>query len=66
MDDVKKDAGTCEDSIGKIFENVNSISIQKIHFIDNKKFTHALIEHIALFYNCFTLIKYNYLTKILN
>ena len=51
---IKKDAGTCEDSIGKIFENVNSISIQNIHFIDmpyNKKFTDALIDHIALFYN---------------
>jgi len=51
---IKKDAGTCEDSIGKIFENVNSISIQNIHFIDmpfNKKFIDALIDHIFLFYN---------------
>ena len=54
---IKKDAGTCEDNIGNIFKNVNSISIQNIHFIDmpfNKKFIDALIDHIDLFYNCTT------------
>ena len=70
---ITKDSGVSsppfEESIYLLFSNINSLSIQNIHFIDipyKKNITDALFKHIEIFYNVnYTTIRNHYRKSLL-